>query len=271
MQIFASSRYPVRVRLRCPRAAYRELADLLLGDARCSLASGPVAMIEAVSMPIGRVREGGAATILDLRAERCAEAWYDWECARVAATVERGDAVFLLGESAAALSASLARPAGWVFAAATDDATLDAQRAAFDPVRPHNLTLAPLAEALRWCPRAEVVVAADWQPPAAISAPGALETARDGGCSTGAGSPDALASGAAGAAPSPSLARLLEIAERALVVTGWRSVSGDRLDGDAGAEAALAFARQHALEVRSVSTPVDDDRARTVVIISRAG
>ena len=174
--------------------------------------------------------------LLDARAARRAEAWHEWEADRLGAVVERGDDVFEVGGAVSALTGALAARAGWVFVAATDAAELDALRTALDPVRPHNVTLGPLSRIRDWCRQAEVVFAADWSPR----------------------SDD----------PDAELASLAEIAERALVVTGWRSALGEYDDTASGVELALAFARRCGLEARLVSTPVDDDRLRSVVTIT---
>ncbi len=195
-------------------------------------------MIEVERQPHDPSPGVGAYGLLDARIARRAEAWHAWEVARVAAVVQPGDTVLELGEAAAALAGALAERAGWVFAAATEESALGAQRAAFDSVRPHNLTLGPLGTLSAWCGRADVVVAADWLPRT--------------------DDPDA------------EFGRLVEMAARALIVTGWRTLVRSGSDSAPGVEQALAFARRHRLGTRSLATPVDDGRQRTILIIEPA-
>jgi hypothetical protein len=70
--------------------------------------------------------------------------------------------------------------------------------------------------------------------------------------------------------PDAELRSLVGMAERAVVVTGWRPVLPGKDGMDEGIEHALAFAREHGLETQILSTPVDDDRLRTVVTIATA-
>jgi hypothetical protein len=183
-----------------------------------------------------------AASVLsaeDVRADRLATDWHAWEAGQVVAAIEPGDSVFEVGAPASALTGALAGRAGWVFAAATDDDGLSALRTALDPVHPPNLTYGPSHILRDWCPSAEVVVAGDWVP---------QTSDRDA-----------------------ELSSLLVLAERRLIVTGWRSeVSTQAGDpADLGVELALAFARRRGLETRIRATPVEQGRQRAVVIITR--
>jgi hypothetical protein len=168
-----------------------------------------------------------------------AEEWREWEAARITAALRPDDTVIVIGPGASALLGTLTAAAGWVFAEAADDRELMALRATLDPVRPANLTVG-LPETMRaWCPGADVVLLADWYPE---SAPSHTDL-------------DAWAGRA----------------ERSLTVTGWRTLSRNNddpaLPGN-GVDRAIQHAQDRILEARIISTPVGDDRLRTVVVIA---